>query len=74
MLFGMLQVRIVYDASVKASRGVKSLNDCFYNRDPLTLPDSCGVLVRLHTYFIVILTICTVIFTCGIQIYKSITL
>ena len=48
------KVRIIYDASAKASKGVKCLNDCLY-RGPITLPDLCGVLLRLRTYHIVIL-------------------
>ena len=48
------KVRIVYDASAKAGRDVKCLNDCLY-LGPITLPDLCGVLLRLRTYVIVIL-------------------
>ena len=39
------KVRIVYDASVKASKGVKSLNECLY-RGPITFPNMCGILLR----------------------------
>ena len=48
------KVRIVYDTSEKAGRDVKCLNDCLY-RGPITLPDLCGVLLRVHTYFTVVL-------------------
>ena len=48
------KVRIVYDASAKADKDVKCLNDCLY-RGPITLPDLCGVLLRLRTYVIVVL-------------------
>ena len=44
----------MYDASVKAGRNVRCLNDCLY-RGLITLPDLCGVLLRLQTYPIVIL-------------------
>ena len=48
------KVRIVYDASVKTGKGVKSINDCLY-RGPINLPDMCGMLLRFHTYYIAIL-------------------
>uniref|UniRef100_A0A914WEG5 Uncharacterized protein n=1 Tax=Plectus sambesii TaxID=2011161 RepID=A0A914WEG5_9BILA len=42
------EVRIVYNASAKARRGAKSLNDCLY-RGPLLLPDLCGMLMQFRT-------------------------
>lgn len=48
------KVRIVYDASVRAKKGMKSLNECLY-RGPITLPNMCGVLIRFRMYFIAIL-------------------
>ena len=48
------KVRIVYDASVRAKKGMKSLNECLY-RGPITLPNMCGVLIRFCMYFIAIL-------------------
>ena len=47
------KVRIVYDASVKASHGVKGLNDCLY-RGPINLPDMRGMLLRFRTYYMAI--------------------
>jgi len=49
------KVRIVYDASARSSKSVNCLNDCLY-RGPVSLPDLCGVLLRLRTYPIVILS------------------
>lgn len=34
---------------------MKSLSECFYRGHPVNLPDMCGILLRLHTYFIVVL-------------------
>ena len=48
------KVRIVYDASVKVRKGVKSLNEFLY-RGPINLPNMCGILLRFCTYFIVLL-------------------
>ena len=48
------KVRIVFDASVKASKYVKGLNECLY-RGPINLPDMCGILLRFRIYYIVIL-------------------
>ena len=48
------KIRIVYDASVRAKKGIKSLNECLY-RGPITLPNMCGVLIRFRMYFIAIL-------------------
>uniref|UniRef100_A0A914UQF9 Peptidase aspartic putative domain-containing protein n=1 Tax=Plectus sambesii TaxID=2011161 RepID=A0A914UQF9_9BILA len=47
------KMRIVYDASAKAKRGAKSLNDCLY-RGPLLTSDLCGMLLRFRTYNIAI--------------------
>ena len=43
------KVRIVYDASAKAKKGCKSLNECLY-RGPVILEDLCGLLLRFRTY------------------------
>ena len=48
------RLRVVYDASVKAKKGVKSLNECLY-RGPGLLPDLCGILFRLRLYLILML-------------------
>ena len=48
------KVRIVYDASIKGKRGVKSLNECLH-RGPITLPNMCGILLRFRCYFVAIL-------------------
>ena len=40
------KLRVVYDASVKSRKRVKSLNECLY-RGPVLLPDLCGILFRL---------------------------
>ena len=48
------KIRIVYDASVRAKKGMKSLNECLY-RGPITLPNMCGVLIRFCMYLIAIL-------------------
>ncbi|XP_065180039.1 uncharacterized protein LOC135810477 [Sycon ciliatum] len=47
------KVRIVYDASAKASATSPSLNDCLY-RGPVLLPDLCGLLMRFRLKPIVI--------------------
>ena len=49
------KLRVVYDASVKFKKGVKSLNECLY-RGPVLLPDLCGILLRLRLYPIVVLS------------------
>ena len=49
------KIRILYDASVRAKKGMKNLNECLY-RGPIILPNMCGVLIRFHMYFIAILT------------------
>ena len=46
------QIRIVYDASVRAKKGMKSLKEC---RGHITLPNMCGVLIRFRMYIIAIL-------------------
>ena len=33
---------------------MKGLNECLY-RGPINLPDMCGILLRFHIYYIVIL-------------------
>ena len=48
------KLRIVYDASTKAKKGDKSLNECLY-RGPVLLPDLCGVLLRFRVQSIVLL-------------------
>ena len=48
------RLRVVYDASAKAKKGVKSLNECLY-RGPVLLPDLCGILFQLRLYSIVML-------------------
>ena len=42
-------VRIVYDASAKARKGCKSLNECL-NRGPVISDDLCGHLLRFRTH------------------------
>ena len=42
----------MYDASVRAKKGMKSLNEC---RGPITLPNMCGVLIRFRMHIIAIL-------------------
>ncbi|XP_065891574.1 uncharacterized protein [Dysidea avara] len=48
------KLRIVYDASTKAKRGEKSLNECLH-RGPVLLPDLCGILLRFRIQPIVML-------------------
>jgi len=47
-------VKIVYDASVKATKGVNSLDEHMY-KGPITLLDMCGVLLRFCTYYFALL-------------------
>ena len=41
------KIRIVYNASAKITRNVKSLNGCLY-RGPVILEDLCGLLLKLR--------------------------
>ena len=47
------KLRIVYDASIKAKKGDKSLNECLH-RGPVLLPDLCGILLRFRIQSIAI--------------------
>ena len=49
-----IKLRIVYDASIKAKRGDKSLNECLY-RGPVLLPDLCEILLRFRIHPTVLL-------------------
>ena len=42
------KVRIVYDASAKAKKGCKNLNECLVG--PVILEDLCGLLLRFRIY------------------------
>ena len=48
-------LRIVYDASIKAKRGDKNLNECLY-RGPVLLLALCGILLRFRIQPTVLLT------------------
>ena len=41
------KIRIVYDASAKIKRSIKSLNECLY-REPIILEDLCRLLLRFR--------------------------
>ncbi|XP_071136487.1 uncharacterized protein [Mytilus edulis] len=47
------KVRIVYDASAKTKKEVKSLNECLH-RGPVLLQNLCGMLIRFRLYRIAI--------------------
>ena len=47
------KLRVVYDASSKAKKGNKSLNDCLY-RGPVMLKDLCGLLMRFRLHQIAV--------------------
>ena len=49
------KVRIVYDASARAKRGNRSLNDCLY-RGPVLIPNLAGMLMRFRLHAIVLLS------------------
>ena len=44
-----INVRIAYDASAKARKICKSVNECLY-RGPVILEDLCGLLLRFRTH------------------------
>ena len=48
------KLQIVYDASTKAKKGDRSLNECLH-RGPVLLPGLCGILLRFKIQSIVIL-------------------
>ena len=48
------KLRIVYDASTKAKKGDRSLNECLY-RSPVLLPNLCEVLLHFRIQSIVLL-------------------
>ena len=48
------KLRIVYDGSSKPRKELKSLNECLH-REPILLPNLCGLLLRFRTYKIPIL-------------------
>jgi len=43
------KLRIVFDASSKATKNLKSLNDCLY-RGPIEMPQLCGLLLNFRTH------------------------
>ena len=47
------KVRIVYNASSKVRKELKSLNDCLY-RCPVSMPNLCGVLLRFRMHQVAI--------------------
>lgn len=42
-------VRIIYDASSKVRKGLKSLNKCLYPR-PVLVPNLCGILLQFRMH------------------------
>lgn len=49
------KLRVVYDASAKASRSAPSLNECLH-RGPVILSDLCGLLLRFRLHAVAIIS------------------